>query len=203
MLTYNDIKNKLESPLDCSQIKDLRGQYFRNRLLTNYENTDFSGCVLFHCYPSGISNALEINPAQRREDLTLEFKDLSRANLKRADLRGANLKNVNLQGANLIGADLRGADLSFSNLQGANLKNADLIGATLYSTNLQGADLRSVALFNAIIMHTNFQGADFFGTNFGKIRYLSTNKIDSETNFKNTNITQEQLDSMTFVEDED
>ena len=39
-ITYNDIKYRLQSPLDCSEISDLRGQYFHNRLITNYEHTD-------------------------------------------------------------------------------------------------------------------------------------------------------------------
>jgi uncharacterized protein YjbI with pentapeptide repeats len=82
-ITYDDIKHKLQPPLDCSEIKDLRGQYFHNRLITNYENTDFTGCVLYHCYPSGFANALDVNPAQSEEDMTLKG-----ANLQGASSRG-------------------------------------------------------------------------------------------------------------------
>ena len=63
-ITYNDIKHRLQPPLDCAEIKDLRGQYFYNRLIINYENADFTGCVLYHCYPSGLTGAIEVGPAQ-------------------------------------------------------------------------------------------------------------------------------------------
>ena len=151
-ITYDDIKHKLQPPLDCSEISDLRGLYYHNRLITNYDNTDFSGCVLFHCYPSGIENAIEVNPAQSEKDITL----------KGAYLEGANLEDANLEEANLQGANLKGADLEDAYLQGADLTGADL----------QGADL---------------QGA----------------KYNSKTKFKDADITQEQVDSMSFVEDED
>ena len=113
-ITYDDIKYKLQPPLDCSEIKDLRGQYFHNRLITNYDNTDFSGCVLFHCFPSGMTNAIELNPAQSEDDVTLK-----RANLSGANLSGADLTRANLYGANISNADLEGADLTGANLQWA------------------------------------------------------------------------------------
>ena len=141
-LTYADIAHKLQPPLDCSKEDDLRGRAFHNRLIVNFENTDFTGCVLYHCFPRGFAGAIEIHPAQSEEDVTL----------KEADLRGADLRRANLQGANLQGAHLQGADL-----RGANLGGADLKGA----------------------------------------------KYNSETKLDDSNITQEQLDSMTFVEDED
>ena len=156
-ITYDDIKHKLQPPLDCSGITDLRGQYFHNRLITNYENTDFTGCVLYRCFPSGIENAQEMHPAQSEKDVTL----------KGANLIDADLYRANLQYANLQGASLQSAYLPYSHLQGANLQGAYLVGA-----DLQGADL---------------QGAGY----------------NSETSFGGSNITQEQRDSMLFVEDED
>ena len=140
-ITYDDIKHRLQPPLDCSEIKDLRGRYFNNRLITNYEHTDFTGCVLFHCFPNGIPNALEINPALSEEYVTLK------------------------------GADLRGADLWGANLQGANLFEANLQETTLEWANLEDA-------------------------------YLEGAKYDKDTRLPHI-ITQEQLDSMIFVEDED
>ena len=110
-ITYDDIKHRLQPPLDCSEIKDLRGRYFNNRLITNYEHTDFTGCVLFHCFPNGIPNALEINPALSEEYVTLKGVDLRGANLKGAALTEANLKGTNLEGADLEGANLIGANL--------------------------------------------------------------------------------------------
>jgi uncharacterized protein YjbI with pentapeptide repeats len=75
-ITYDDIKHRLQPPLDCSEIKDFRGLYFQNRLITNYRGADFRGCVLYNCYPSGLANAIDVNPAQSEEDVTLEDADL-------------------------------------------------------------------------------------------------------------------------------
>ena len=124
-ITYDAIKHRLQPPLDCSEISDLRGEYFHNRLIINFENTDFSGCVLFYCYPSGIENAIDVNPAQSEKDVTLKG-----ANLYRANLQGANLEGAYLEGATLYGADLEGAIL-----EGANLKGAYLYD--LYEANLE------------------------------------------------------------------
>ena len=176
-ITYDDIKYKLQPPLDCSEIKDLRGQYFHNRIITNYENTDFSGCVLYHCFPSGIPNAFELNPAQSEEDVTLKGADLSGVYLRGANLYEANLYEANLSGANLARANLQGANLS-----GADLKEANLAMANLQEANLEGANLRRANLYGA-----RLKGATY----------------NEEYLFLSSNITEDQLDSMTFVEDED
>jgi uncharacterized protein YjbI with pentapeptide repeats len=171
-ITYDDIKHKLQPPLDCSEIKDLRGQ----------------GCVLYHCYPSGFANALEVNPAQSEEDMTL----------KGVNLQEANLVAANLQGANLQGADLQEADLEKANLQGVNLQAADLQGANFQHSKLKGADLELANLQGT----TLFWGANLQGAylQYAKLREALYN---SKTNFEDSNITKGQIDSMIFVEDED
>ena len=191
-ITYEDIKKT--KYVDCSEIKDLRGQYFHNRILTHYENTDFIGCVLLHCFPSEIPNAIELNPAQSEDDVryllvgaNLKGANLKGANLWQANLEGANLYRANLEGANLEGADLRGA-----NLQRANLYRANLEGAILYKANLEGANLKGAYLKGADLYRAGLSGANLI-----EARY------DSETDFEDATITQEQLDSMFFVEDED
>ena len=108
-ITYDDIKHRLQPPLDCSELKDLRGEYVHNRLIINYENTDFSGCVLFRCFPNEIPNAIEVNPAQSESDLTLKGANLFDADLTDADLIGAILEGANLKGAYLY--DLYEANL--------------------------------------------------------------------------------------------
>ena len=133
-ITYDDIKHRLQPPLDCSELKDLRGEYVHNRLIINYENTDFTGCVLFHCFPNGIPNALEINPALSEEYVTLKGVDLRGANLK-----GAALTEANLKGTNLEGADLEGANLIEAYLIGADLEDADLTEADLTEADLSDA----------------------------------------------------------------
>jgi uncharacterized protein YjbI with pentapeptide repeats len=196
-ITYDDIKHKLQPPLDCSEIKDLRGRYFHNRLITNYENTDFTGCVLFHCYPSGILNALEINTAQSESDLTLKGANLFDADLTDADLIGADLRGANLRWANLYGANLKGANLRRANLEGANLSGADLEGAYLFEANLQEADLEWANLRGANLKGAALTEANLFEATLEGAAY------NSETCFDGSSITIEQEDSMVFVEDED
>ena len=181
-LTYADIAHKLQPPLDCAKEGDLRGRAFYNRLIVNYENTDFTGCVLYHCFPRGFAGAIEIYPAQSEDDVTLKGADLQGAELQGADLQGAELRGADLQGAELQEADLQGADLQEADLRWAYLDDANLQGAHLQGAHLQGADLRGA----------NLGGADLKGA-----------KYNSETKLDDSNITQEQLDSMTFVEDED
>ena len=147
---YEKIKHKLQSPLDCSGVIDLRGGYFHNRVITNFESVDFHGCVLFHCYPSGFENALEIDPAHSESDVTLRGTSLKEANLSGADLRGAYLQDT----------DLREAFLQDANLERANLKRADLEYACLENANLQNANLE-----NANLQHADLEGADFTGAN--------------------------------------
>lgn len=143
VITYDDIKHKLQPPLDCSEIKDLRGRYFHNREIINYENTDFVGCVLYHCFPNGIKNAIEVNPATSIEDTTLQGANLEGADLRKANLQGANLLRANLKRANLKRADLERANLYKANLEGANLQGANLQGAYLQGANLKGANLEN------------------------------------------------------------
>lgn len=176
-ITYADIKHKLQPPLDCSEIKDLRGLHFQNRLITNYRGADFRGCVLFNCYPSGLANAIEVNPAQSKEDVTLEDADLSRANLYRAYLEGSSFAFADLSEADLASADLRGADLSFASLQGVNLAGANLTGA-----NLKGADLEGANLQNANLESADLQEANLESTNlrFAKLRQASLQSVEGE-----------------------
>ena len=205
-ITYYDIRHKLQPPLDCSEIGDLRGQYFHNRRITNYENTDFTGCVLYHCFPSGMPNALEINPAQSESDLTSKGVNLSRVDLTGAFLRGADLEGaslykgdltrVDLEGANLKGVDLTRAILAGANLSGADLEGANLKEAYLWDANLSGTVLVGANLSGATLQGADLQGADLQGADLEVATY------NSKTNFKYSSITQEQKDSMTFVEDE-
>ena len=210
-IRYDDIKHRAQPPLDCAEIKDLRGQYFHNRLITNYENEDFTGCVLYHCYPSGLTDALEINPAQSEEEVTLKGSDLEEANLEEANLdgacfRGANLDEVNLCAANLEGADFRGAslwraalvgaDLEGADFREANLSNATLEYAALRDADFRGATLKMTFFDGAGLMGADFTGSDAVGCSFLDALYSSRTKLPRS-------ITQEQLDSMVFVDDEE
>ena len=112
--------------------------------------------------------------------MSLNFADLSGADLSRSNLRqteligaklvktnlnNANLSNVRLIEANLSGAslnkvDLSGADLNKSNLSRVNIRQADLSGADLISSDFSGADLSEANLTGS-----NFSGAYLVGVN--------------------------------------
>ena len=140
-VTYDDIKHRLQPPLDCSEIQDLRGRYFYNRLITNYEHTEFSGCVLFHCFPNGIQNALEIKPAQSEDDVSLRGVDLSDADFRNGDFRGAYLRNIDFSEAfDIAEADFSNADLEGSVFTG-DLFEEEHVDYTIFeNANLSNSD---------------------------------------------------------------
>ena len=201
-INYESIKHRLQPPLDCSNVNDVRGQYFHNRIITNYENTDFSGCLLYHCFPRDFVGATEVNPAQSKKDLTLKG-----ANLQGAMLNGANLEKVDLSEANLQGVNLHAAWLKGANLQGANLKDSYLESITLSDADLRGADLRGANLEAADLQGANLEKADLRGATLWDADCRGANLIgavyNSETDFFYFKITKEQKASMVFVEDED
>lgn len=173
-LTLNEIKVRLQPQLDCAEIKDLRGEHFHYREIINYENTDFSGCVLYHCYPNNIPGVIEVDPAQSKDDVGLIGADLQNARLAFSKvLQGANLSRANLQGADLRSADLNGAILQGANLNGANLNGADLRGADLQGADLDrcsldGANLQGANLQGAYLLFTSLQGANLYGVDLRK-----------------------------------
>jgi len=201
-ITYADIKHKLQPPLDCSKEGDLRGRSFHNCLIVNFKNTDFTGCVLYHCFPRGFAGAIEIRPAQSEEDVTLRGADLTRADLNQVNLQGADLQGADLRSANLRFANLGFANFYKANFYKANLQGADLQGADLQGANLEGADLGFANLEGANLYKTNLQGANLYGADLQGAN-LEGAEHNSKTTFDGSSITQEQLDSMTFVEDED
>jgi uncharacterized protein YjbI with pentapeptide repeats len=187
-ITYKDIKHRIR-PLDCSEIEDLRGGYVYKKYIINYENTDFTGCVLYYCYPSGINGAIEVNTAKSIEDVTL-----IRANLENARLNGANLENANLENANLEGASLKKANLKSANFQGANMDDAGIRSANLENANLENASLMYSNLKMANLRGANLRGADLRGAAFKQAKY------NDKTIFPNT-ITESQKSSMKHVKD--
>ena len=154
-------------PTDFSGVVDFRGEYLEHSHLVNFDATDFRGCVLYNCFPSGVEGAIEVNPVTLTKDrwwnhsfyvvdslkgADLERRDMSRANLEGADLEGANLRYTNLEGSNLRGANLKNADLSNADLTEVDLAYADLEGAELEmacygeSTLLTGANITTTQL---------------------------------------------------------
>ena len=144
-MEYLDVLKLAGRLFDCADYKDLRGVYVSNLLIVNYEGRDFTGAMLYKCYPSSFSGALEIEPCTDEKQISLTGADLS----------GADLSGARLKGANLEYASLEGADLSNAFLQGADLEGADLVAANLQGTDLQGANLQG-AKYNEL---TDFEGS--------------------------------------------
>ena len=67
------LRTKTQKPLDCAEISDLRGMYFHSRVLKNYEGRDFSGCVLYKCYPPDLKGAVSILPFSSEEEELLKI----------------------------------------------------------------------------------------------------------------------------------
>ena len=90
------------------------------------------------------------------EELNLEKKFLTYADLVGVLCRNQNLKKTSFMGSLCIdsdfsgsdfeGADLTDADFSRSNMIGCNLKNANLDGTDLEDVDLSGSDLRGVKI---------------------------------------------------------
>ena len=173
-ITYDSIKHRLEKPLDCTNILDLRGEYFSHRVILNFTNTDFSGCVLMNCYPRVFRGAIEVNPATSEEsvglvgaeldDAELEYAELSGARLDRVSLKRAKLKKANLPNASLRGANLENADLTRAYLDNADLTWGTLKGSTLIFTRLTNATLRNTNLQQVSAGYADFSGSCLMGS---------------------------------------
>ena len=107
------------------------------------------------------------------EELSLNLRDLSGANLSDCDLKKATLNRSNLRATDCSGADLQDTGLLEADLRGANLQGANLKGARLCLAKIQGASLYYADLHDA-----NLEGAqissdtDLVGVNWGP-KYMS------------------------------
>ena len=98
-----------------------------------------------------------------KKNISLQYADLSDANLQGVILNYINLAYANLSGVNLMNANLKLAILNNVDLSGANLTNTNLSFA-----NLQGANLYYVDL----------QTANINGTIFNNCKNLDSTNIE-------------------------
>ena len=164
-ITYADIKDKLQPPLDCSSISDLRGKHFYRRFIKNYENADLSGCVLLQCFPNGIPNAIEVDPSEQKFDVTLEGADLSGAvmrnmawggrrpddelkfiglSFERSNFSKARCTLIEFDNSSFAHADFRDATFKSCSFKDCKFENTDLRGARFFNCDLWGAKLSNV-----------------------------------------------------------
>ena len=108
-------------------------------------------------------------------NLTIEY-----ANLSGADLSGEYLSGVDLRSANLSGADLRGADLRDADLRSANLSNANLSNANLSNANLSNADLSCANLSRADLSDANLSGADLSRADLSGVDLSGANLLGAD-----------------------
>ena len=119
-----------------------------------------------------------------RDEVSLDYVDLSGANLTNINIESAKLSFADLSGASLLGANLARADLSMArlsrailgganlteaNLLGANLSRARLPGANLSKANLWGVDLSMARLYKANLSEANHSGEDLSKKNLKNI----------------------------------
>ena len=97
--------------------------------------------------------------------LAVQWAIKTGANLSGASLNYANLSDADLRGTNLSGANLSGASLNYANLSGADLSDTILSDADLSGANLSGADLSS-----AILTRTNLSGAILSGADLSSAK---------------------------------
>jgi uncharacterized protein YjbI with pentapeptide repeats len=198
---YSNPKDEYEElkktrTLDCSESGDLRGTYIHSKVLINTQGVDFEGAVLYGCYcSSDIQDALIVNPKLTEDDVPIS------ASWEKISLCSSNLQGVNLQRANLKMFECEMANFQGANLQEANLESAELMGANLQGANLQGANLKYTGFTGANLQRADLKGADLKGADLQRSN-LQGARYNSKTNFGLSNITQEQLDSMTLVEDD-
>jgi len=95
---------------------------------------------------------------------SLDFLDLTGADLSGMDLHGANfegsfMESVNLDGANLEECNFRNSVMAHASLKGTRLNNANLDGANLGAARLIDAELSFANLCNAIMVKADLSGA--------------------------------------------
>ncbi len=111
--------------------------------------------------------------------------------LEARDFSGADLSKLNLEGISLSGAFLESVDLTDTNLKGANLQGAVLAHATLRNTNLEGADLSGANLGGAHIDGANLTGCRMVETVLSKAEL-------SHVSFSGVHLEKAQLHEIKF-----
>ena len=161
-----ELKKALGMVKDVSESSDLRGRYFSNVEILNYDNVDFTGAVLYRCFPKGFKGALEIDPA--KEAPGFENKDfkgsediLKTVSLEGVDLQGANMSNLYLQEVSFEDTNLSKSNFEYSRLVGTSFENANLSRADFSFANLKHSTFK-----NANLLGVDFTGADLAGCCF-------------------------------------
>jgi hypothetical protein len=103
-----------------------------------------------------------------RQGETLDYIDLSGANLVNASLDGAKMRGASLKGANLSGANLSEADFRGSNFSEASLYNACFCWSNLASCNFHYAGFGATDISGAILNCCRFAGLSTFSLSFGE-----------------------------------
>jgi hypothetical protein len=86
------------------------------------------------------SHALEAIKTLRLNDLTIDFKDLTKNDLVEANLSRAIMKGMNLSGSFLLRTSFAASDLTGTNLSATLVRNTDFGAATLTGANIAKMD---------------------------------------------------------------
>ena len=190
---------------------DMRGREIRGYILLNYENVDFSGAVLYGCFPGGIGRgAIEICPAKSIRSIGLPYtnltgqrwtdEDFSELNLTHSNISGSSFTRVNLANANLKQSKARYISLNNVNLEGANLEGSDLEQATLKGTILRRANLKGANLSRfEDTADLDASGADFSNANLEDCVFVEDRADFSNANFQSANFTDSRISNGKFT----
>ena len=176
--------------VDCSELdSDQRGTYFVHTVLKNHEDCDFSGAVLYKCYPESVENAINCNPFTSASDIDLSANDLTESDFRAIYfLYGAEFTDLDLQGA-----DFANANLSKVSFVRCNLKNVSFNKAYLSSCVFDDCIMESTTFIESkLSQHTRFENMSlskvyFDKANFDSVVFTKTCSIDLDTvSFKDT-----------------
>lgn len=143
--------------LKLKDLSDVRGRSINSRVLLNYEDSDFTGCVLYRCFPSGIPGAIEVDSADSIADVG--FSGIkSSVSLRDLDLRG-----INFEGSQISG-ELSNLNLTSTNFKSSRIHNMSITNVNFGSADLEGLDLRDAWIQNINLRNANLKNANIIGT---------------------------------------
>jgi uncharacterized protein YjbI with pentapeptide repeats len=156
--------------IDCSDLdSDQRGTHFVHTALKNHESCDFSGAVLYKCYPASVENAINCNPLASATDVYLSDNDLTESYLVGIRLYQKEFKDLDLQGVDFAGAYL--SEVSFVR---CNLKNVSFDKATLHTCVFDGCIMGSTTFIGSRLAHsTVFENMSLSKVYFDKATFDS------------------------------
>lgn len=115
----------------------------------------------------------------RHNEITLEHRDFSGADLSDMELdgmglEGAFLEAVDLSRTSMQGANLAGAVLAHAHIEGTNLSGSHLTGVNLGGATIKNADLSRCQLVDAVLSRTKLENTKLEGALLERVSIYET-----------------------------